>query len=114
MNAHVVPIDGEMQSRFFQHFRNRFIERFGRDVDPLILFRAICREMRSGDGSKLRLIKRVNNQGRRIVLIRLPDGRFVFVLIDAKFECPVTVFTEGMKPRCFGKPFELVVPDEFR
>lgn len=114
MNALTITANAESQQHIFNHFATRLAERYGADLDALALWRALSYALAAEDWSRLRLVTRVSRCGRRIFLFRLSDGRPCFVLFDCVVGLPLTVFPEGMRVTCEGKPpMRLEVPDEF-
>lgn len=106
-----VSVDSEAHRKIFNHFTQRFGERFGKGVSALVLWRGLVHTFAIQDWGLLHPIARVSRCGRRIFMIRLSDGRACFVLFDCKAGLPLTVFTEGMVVTRQGRsPIRLGVP----
>lgn len=80
----------------FDHFKLRLRQRFGPDLDAVQIWDALVREYRAENWSLLRMVARINRDGRRVFAVKMSDGRTLYVVFCCKAGMPVTVMCEGM------------------
>ena len=86
-----------------RHFKDRVLQRFGRDVDATALWVKIVLAFDADDRETLSFMTRLRRDGTRLFMIRLEDGRPVFVIMSGTNPAPLTVFPEGFAIRRQGR-----------
>lgn len=86
-----------------RHFKDRVFQRFGRDVDATALWVRIVLAFDADDRETLSFMTRLRRDGTRLFMIRLEDGRPVFVIMSGMNPKPLTVFPEGFAIKRQGR-----------